>query len=441
MAMDGRRKGLLGSWARYVASAAASGALTGNPVGITQIQLIIGPRAGALLIRAGLEAGSLMRALKRDDCANLRQFVTWSFTGSPQCYMAGRDLRVEAGWPAELAERQIRLSSLCKKPEGGGKWVCGRSELGSTVVPSLSDVTPHWLISGATGSGKSVALRGAVLQLSQDHGNSLVLVDGKAGEGLKGLEHLQGVIGPCAIEGADARAALGWSVAEMRRRYANGHVGRLVCVIDEFQELVEQDEVIVNLLRKLAAQGRAANVHLLLATQHPTVDAFGDASTRRNLPGKLALRVTDADASRVAVGGSTPRADYLLSAGDSYLVAPGAVHRVQVALVDNKEIGEAEPGEWELNDWPDYDATDLGQDLRQTVNWSYSGSELAVSILSASYREGRRRMVRRLEQAGQRRPGSDRAVRLLALGRDAWRWFDVQGYALRHEAGKDVMTW
>ena len=426
--MDGRNN-LLTSWARYLADAARSGLLTGRPCPISRIETIAGPRAGAIEMYCGLEAGRLLRALSRNDCAALRQFIPWQFTGEPQVFMSGRYVRCEAGWPDGLAEKVIHLADLGQHPRNGGRWIAGKSETGATVVPGLTDKIPHFLVAGETGSGKSVALRSAVLQLSADPDNSIVLVDGKMGESLRAVERLPGVVGPCAVDGPTARSALGWAAAEMRRRYRSGkRNGRLIVVVDEFQELVA-DEVIVGLLRKLAAQGRAAHVHCLLATQHPTVDAFGDSSIRRNLVGKVALRVADPDASRVAVGGATPRADHLLGAGDSYTIGPGACHRVQLAYVDDKEIEAAGYGSWRFPRWPEYEPENVGQDL-PTAGWSYSGAELAVSIVSAAEGEGRPTLVRRLQSHGLGRPGAERGIRLLKLGREAYDWLQQHGYAV-----------
>lgn len=423
------RDTLLANWARYLADAAHSGALTGRPCPISRVETIAGPRAGAIEMFVGLESGRLLRALSRSDCAAMRQFIPWRFAGEPQVFMAGRYVRCEAGWPSELAERVIRLGDLGQHPHNGGRWIAGRSEAGATIIPGLSDRTPHYLVSGATGSGKSVALRSAVLQLSADPDNALVLVDGKMGESLRAVERLPGVVGPCAVDGAQVRSALGWAAAEMRRRYQAGNFeGRVIVVVDEFQELVS-DEVVVALLRKLTAQGRAAHVHCLLATQHPTVAAFGDSSTRRNLPGKVALMVADPDASRVAVGGATPRADHLLGAGDSYTVAPGACHRVQMCYVDEREIEAAGYGNFRFPRWPEYEPETIGQDLPM-AGWSYSGDELAVSIVSAAEGEGRPTMVKRLEVHGLGRPGSGRAARLLGLGRETYGWLEGNGYAL-----------
>ena len=241
-----------------------------------------------------MESWRLLQALRQHDAATLRQFVPWAFTGEPVAFMAGRFVRVEAGWPEWLAEGMIRLSDLSERPKDASRWVVGKNENGRTVSVGLNDRTPHYLVSGATGSGKSVALRNALLQLSRHHENRLVLLDGKYGESLRLVEHLPGVVGPVAVEGPEVRAALGWACQEMRLRYENGHAGRVVVAFDEFQEFVG-DPVIVALMKRIAAQGRGAGVHLLAATQHPTVDAFGDPAVRRNLTGKLALMVADAD--------------------------------------------------------------------------------------------------------------------------------------------------
>lgn len=425
----GGRDELLHSWATYLTDAAHSGALTGRPCPIMRVETIAGPRAGALEVYCGLEAGRLLRALSKNEAAQARQMIPWDFAGDPQCFMSGRYVRIEAGWPGDLAERLIRLGSLGKHPKSAGRWVAGKSELGTTVVAGLNDRTPHYLLAGQTGSGKTVALRSAALQLSADPTTQLILVDGKASEGLGAVARLPGVVGPVALEGPEVRSALGWACAEMLRRYQSGkHESRLVVIVDEFQELIA-DAVVVGLLRKLCAQGRAAGVHCLLATQHPTVKAFGDSTIRRNLVGKIALRVADADASRVAVGGATPRADHLLGAGDCYTVAPGACHRLQCAYVDEREINVAGRGAYQFPTWPDYEPETVGQDL-PAAGWSYDGAELGVSIISASENEGRPKMIRRLVAAGLKRPGAERAVRLLRLGRETHDWFQEHEYTV-----------
>ena len=437
MATD-QRMPLLTEWARYVAQAAGQGALTGKPLALAHFGRIPGPRVGVLEVAAGLDSGRLVRVLAADNAALLRQFIPWAFLGEPQAFMAGRYVRLEAGWPPDLAETMVRLDALGHHPAlGGGRWVAGKNELGVTVVPGLNDRTPHYLVSGATGSGKSVALRSAVLQLGQDPGNELVLIDGKFGEGLGSLAHLPGVVGPVAVDGPTARAALGWACGQMRARYTTpGQAGRVIVVFDEFQELVN-DPVVADLLRKLAAQGRAAGVHLIAATQHPTVEAFGDATTRRNLIGKLALRVEDPDASRVAVGGNLPRADFLLGAGDAYAVVPGSVHRVQCAYVDQRDVDQAGAGAWQVDAWPDYDAGEVGPDLPPAgVVKPWTPAEAGVSLVACCEGEGRPAMCQRLAAAGLT-TGTDRAGRLLKFGRELDAWLCERDYLLRYEPAAD----
>jgi len=433
--MTDHRVPLLQTWATYIEANARSGVLAGRSITLQDnTRAIVGPRAGVLLLYAGLESGRLLRALKADESAALRQFIPpeWDFPGSPQIFMSGRYIRCEVAWPSRWAEKEIRLGDLPDHPHGGGVWVAGKSETGHTITPKLCDRTPHFLVSGATGSGKSVALRSMVLQLSADANNEIVLIDGKMGESLRSVQLLPNVIAPVATDGPQVRSALGWVCGQMRQRYETGYRDgrRIVCVFDEFQEMV-QDAVICDLLRKICAQGRSAGVHAVLATQHPTVAAFGSASTRRNLTGRIALRVSDSDASRVAVGGATPRADFLQSAGDSYAISPGACHRVQLCLVDEQEISAGENGgpSWRFQRYPDYEPEDIGAELPD-VGWHYTGDELAVALVAAANNEGRTRMVNRLGDAQLGRPGAERAIRLLRLGRDTNDWLTGNGYAV-----------
>jgi len=130
--------------------------------------------------------------------------------------------------------------------------------------------------------------------------------------------------------------------------------------------------------------------------------------------------VMDYDASRVAVGGAQPRADHLLGAGDAYAIAPTGLHRAQLAYVDNRDFDRAERTDPLLEDWPEFEAEDLGQEPK--VNWSYTGAELGVALVSAVKGEGRPALMKRLEAHGLGRPGSERAARLLNIGREQRDW-------------------
>ncbi len=408
-----QRQPLLNSWASAIDRAARVGALTGEaqkPISIREIGIIAGPRAGALEIDAGLDAGRLLRSLAADDMALSRQFVPWAFVGQPAVYMQGRYVRVEAGWDDALAQKSISVRQMNVRPNGSGRWLCGMNERGRAVVLHLSDNAPHFLISGTTGSGKSVCLRSMVAQLSH-RGDNLVLIDGKFGEGLRGLDHLPGVIGPLAVDIDAARGALAWAVAEMVRRYEQGDTGadRLCVVIDEVQELIS-DAAIVEMIRRLAAQGRAAHISIILATQHPTTKALGDdASIKRNVTGRIALRVSDYKASEVAIGQASPRADWLLGSGDAYAVVPGQVQRVQIAYYERREIERMLTSQPRIGEWPVFEA----DRIESQQQGQFVAHELAASLLCAVTGTGRPTMVKRL---GIR--DGDRARRLYRIGHE-----------------------
>jgi len=415
------RKRNLATWAGCIVQNAARGTLTGKPFK-AGAQIVNGPRAGAVLLSAGGAAGDLLQSLRKNDAALLRQTVPWHFEGEPAIFMESRYVRIEAGWPAGLAETKIPLASLGRGAGGQGAWTVGMNELGATVTMKLCDRTTNFLLCGTTGSGKSIAMRNAVLQLA-DGKNKTVLIDGKYREGLGAVDRLPGQVGPIATEMDAARAALGWACAEMRKRYemlGNGtrlddlvkNDGHVIVAIDEFQEFTT-DSTIAGLMRKIAAQGRGARVHMILATQHPSLDVFADTSTRRNLTGRLALTVADRDASRVAVGDTIPRADRLLGGGDEYAIAPGACHRTQGAWVDGTDFDAADHCDPAMDEWPGYEPETVGQDLPS----GGTDQEIALALLSAMANEGRPTFKKRFTDAGLVVPGSSKARRLMARGK------------------------
>ncbi len=112
-------------------------------------------------------------------------------------------------------------------------------------------------------------------------------------------------------------------------------------------------------------------------------------------------------------------------------MGPGACHRVQLAYVDERDLAQAGNGAWQFASWPDYDASELGLDLPASpVSWSYTGAELAVALVSAAEDEGRPALCQRLAAAALGRPGAERAIRLLRLGREAYAWLADHGYRL-----------
>ena len=421
--LNDTRKQFLQDWANAVWRFSQDGSVFGKKtIRLQQIMAVAGPRAGALEIDAGLSAGDLMKKLRSDDHALHRQLIPWQFSGTPVVYMSRRYVRLEAGWPQGVGQTDVRLSEMGQYPKGNGRWIAGMNEYGATITLGFNDRVPHFLIGGYTGSGKTYAMRAAIAQLAQDPGNQLVLIDGKYGDGLMILQHLPQVIGPVAVDIPQGRKALSWTVAEMRRRYESRQKStRIIVVIDEIQEFTK-DNAITEMIRILAAQGRGAGVHLLIGTQHPKADAFGDESAiKRNLPGRVALQTEDYIASQVVVGGSDPRADHLMGAGDAYTITPQAVHRTQLAYIPNHELeahwSTSQPA---LVEWPEFDPEAAGTlPLNaETPKWSYSGEELAVALVQAHLGNGRPATQSAFEAEGFDRPGSVRADRILKLMRE-----------------------
>lgn len=416
-----QKQQLLGLWATNLVEASQKAQITSQAIRIREVVYTCGPRAGVIDVSAGMETGKLLKALNADQAARLRQTVPqkWELEHDPVAYMRGRHLRLEAPWPDSLATKMIRLTDLNNHPHKNGRWCIGVSESGATIIGRNDDATPHWSISGTTGSGKSVEMQGAALQLGQDTDNQVVLLDGKRGAALLHLAHLPAVVGPVAIEHDQVRNALGWVANEMKARYdGKPYPGRIIAFLDELQTF-NDDDVIMEMLGTIASQGRGVGVHMHLGTQHPSVETFGKGQqrTRRLLNGKVALKVDDPEASRIAVGGKSPRADHLLGRGDAYIIGAERTYRMQVAYVDKRDF-DAVPNSqnWLFEEWPEFESESLGNQEYTGRQPPYTGQEVAYAILSAKEKEGRDRFRARFQSP----PGANRARRLLALGREAW---------------------
>ncbi|MBN1890238.1 MAG: hypothetical protein JW850_19740 [Thermoflexales bacterium] len=144
--MSDKRLHLLDRWASSLIQTAASGALTGGkPLSILSVENVRGPRAGALEVHAGLDSGKLLQVLSANDYALHRQFVPWRFAGQPSVYLVSRYVRLEAAWPDEMAERDIKLADMGQHPKNGGRWIAGKNEEGATITLGVSDQVPHYL--------------------------------------------------------------------------------------------------------------------------------------------------------------------------------------------------------------------------------------------------------------------------------------------------------
>lgn len=212
-------------------------------------------------------------------------------------------------------------------------------------ISSLSldnPTTPHVLVAGATGSGKSILLQVIVLGLvKQNTPESLgmILIDGKA-RGLMRFASVPHLITPIITDMSKAKDVLRWSIDEMDRRKSNPALTkrRLVIIIDEIAELLEVtggvNGAVAQYMRQLTAMGRELNINIIAATQHPTANTLGGAMAKVNMPARFCGKVSDPGASFVATGQEGIRAHRLTGNGDFVSVFGDNSTRLQVALPD-----------------------------------------------------------------------------------------------------------
>jgi S-DNA-T family DNA segregation ATPase FtsK/SpoIIIE len=236
----------------------------------------------------------------------------------------------------------------------------GRDVSGSPVVDDLASL-PHLLIAGATGSGKSVcinALIACLLCRNTPDNLRLVMVDPKRVElsNYNGIPHL---LTPVVVEPGRVVGVLKWLAAEMDRRYqlfsdagarnleaynkkmvARGspHLPYIVMFIDELADLmmVAPDEVERQVCR-IAQLSRATGIHLVIATQRPSVDVV-TGLIKANFPARLSFLVSSQIDSRVII--DSPGADKLLGSGDALYMAPDSpkLARIQGCFVSDGEL-------------------------------------------------------------------------------------------------------
>ncbi len=237
----------------------------------------------------------------------------------------------------------------------------GRDVNGRYVVGDLTRM-PHLLIAGATGSGKSICLNSIISTFFLTRGPDelkLLMIDPKMVEltGYNGVPHLQC---PVVTERDKVVGALRLVVQEMERRYTlfqkigvrnlDGYrmkvadepraekLPYLVVLIDELADLMmtAPDEV-ETLLVRLAQMARATGIHLIIATQRPTVDVL-TGLIKANVPARIAFAVTSLTDSRVIL--DLPGAERLLGQGDMLFLPPDAAKpvRIQGAFIEDKDV-------------------------------------------------------------------------------------------------------
>ena len=231
----------------------------------------------------------------------------------------------------------------------------GKDITGRSVFGDLDDM-PHLLIAGTTGSGKTVCVNTCILSLlfrGSPNDLKFLMIDPKMVELMpfNGLPHL---LCPVVTDAKKAAVALNWVVSEMESRYVllskagvrnieaynekQEKIPYIIVIVDEFADLmsVVRDQI-ENAITRLAQLSRAVGIHLILATQRPSVDVITGV-IKANLPARVSFKVASKVDSRTVLDSNG--AEALLGKGDMLFLQPGKedLIRIQGALVKDAEI-------------------------------------------------------------------------------------------------------
>jgi S-DNA-T family DNA segregation ATPase FtsK/SpoIIIE len=366
--------------------------------------------------------------------------------------LAATSIRMEAPIPGKRAvgievpnvkSATVRLSSLLMSPQwqqssGPLTFAIGKDISGTPIVADLSKM-PHILVAGQTGSGKSVMINTILTSLLYRNTPAdlkLILVDPKRVE-LKPYDDIPHLLTPVITEPEKCISALKWAVAEMERRYhALSEVSKrniaeynnlkkeegmpyIVIVIDELADLMMMAARDVEaLIVRIAQKARAVGIHLVLATQRPSVDVI-TGLIKANVPGRIAFTTQSQVDSRTII--DQVGAEKLLGQGDMLLLTSDMPKpkRLQGALIGDDEtvkvmdfIRMQRPPQYddEVVSQPvqlngkggvvaDYGANEADDDMfRDAVHVVIENRKASTSLLQRKLRIGYGRAARLIEQ-------------------------------------------
>ena len=250
---------------------------------------------------------------------------------------------------------EILSNSDFKKKEIKLPIALGKSISGNPIIGDLSSM-PHLLIAGTTGSGKSVCINTIILSLLYRHTPErckFILIDPKMLE-LSTYEGVPHLLCPVITEAKKAASVLGWVVKEMESRYRlmtkegvrnidsynSKHklpMPYIVVVVDEMSDLMLiAGKEIENYIQKLSQMARAAGIHIIMATQRPSVDVI-TGTIKANFPTRISFQVTSKIDSRTILG--EQGAEQLLGKGDMlYMSSANKIIRIHAPFVSDNEI-------------------------------------------------------------------------------------------------------
>jgi S-DNA-T family DNA segregation ATPase FtsK/SpoIIIE len=271
------------------------------------------------------------------------------------------------------SRENVYLSEILSNVDFSKKDIKLPIALGKNIsgIPVVGDLTsmPHLLIAGTTGSGKSVCINTIILSLLYRHTPErckFILIDPKMLE-LSTYEGIPHLLCPVITEAKKAASVLGWVVKEMESRYKlmtkdgvrniDGYNTKhtlampyIVVVVDEMSDLMlVAGKEIENYIQKLSQMARAAGIHIIMATQRPSVDVI-TGTIKANFPTRISFQVTSKIDSRTILG--EQGAEQLLGKGDMlYMSSANRIVRIHAPFVSDNEIekvnnylrGQAEP--------------------------------------------------------------------------------------------------
>lgn len=370
--------------------------------------------------------------------------------------LAARDIRIEAPIPGksaigiEVPNSEVAIVSLREvleseennKPDAKLLFGLGRDVTGQAVMTQLNKM-PHLLVAGSTGSGKSVCINGiitSIIMRAKPHEVKMMMIDPKMVElnVYNGIPHL---LAPVVTDPRKAAQALKKIVSEMERRYELfSHTGTrniegyndyvrifneeneekhpklpfIVVIVDELADLmmVASNEV-EDAITRLAQMARAAGIHLIIATQRPSVNVITGV-IKANIPSRIAFAVSSAIDSRTILdmGG----AEKLLGRGDMLFLGAGQSKpvRVQGAFLSDSEVEkvvdfaiEQQKAQYQEDMIPtdveetaiDDETDEIYDEAVQLVSEMQTAS---VSMLQRRFRVGYSRAARIIDQMEQR---------------------------------------
>ncbi|NLG49408.1 MAG: DNA translocase FtsK, partial [Chloroflexi bacterium] len=402
---------------------------------------------GPVVTQFGVEPGYIE---KQDKDGNTRRYKIrvskiLSLTNDLALALAASPIRLEAPVPGRsmigievpngtktmVGMRGVLESEVFRKMRSPLRIALGRDVSGEAVVADLAAM-PHLLIAGATGSGKSVCMNACIASLlfqNTPDELKLIMVDPKRVEltNYNGIPHL---IAPVVVDIEKVIVALRWLIREMDRRYEQfAQIGvrnlraynkaakskgldplpMIVVFIDELADLMlaAADDVERTLCR-LAQMARATGIHLVLATQRPSVDVV-TGLIKANFPARISFAVTSQIDSRVIL--DVPGAEKLLGRGDMLFMAPDApgLQRIQGCFVSDKELDalvsfwrNATPAEEEEPEapWEDMgEEDDADEDiLNEAIELVRQHNQASASFLQRHMRIGYPRAARLIDQ-------------------------------------------